>query len=263
MFLVAAQLASTARSPSTACSTTRGCSSHRARHHRRHRRDGPGALAGAGARRVHLRPCSSWRHAAVTHDAAAVRVDRRLRDREPDRAVGRARARQRQARRRVRVPRAYAFFQLPHGLFAVSIMTTMQPELASSFVARQLAGVPVPVRAWPAPHPHAHDPGRRRCTSGSRSRSSWRCSNAARSRPHDARSWPTRSPASASACPRSPLYLYVAARRTTRCRTPARRSSSTASRTRSTSGSRSSSTPPSASPGWPGRSRAPTRSPRS
>ena len=30
---------------------------------------------------------------------------------------------------------AYAFFQLPHGLFAVSIMTTVQPELASA-VAR-------------------------------------------------------------------------------------------------------------------------------
>ena len=27
----------------------------------------------------------------------------------------------------------YAFFQLPHGLFAVSIMTTVQPELASAF----------------------------------------------------------------------------------------------------------------------------------
>lgn len=36
---------------------------------------------------------------------------------------------------------AYAFFQLPHGLFAVSITTTMQPELASAFVADNWLGL--------------------------------------------------------------------------------------------------------------------------
>jgi putative peptidoglycan lipid II flippase len=35
---------------------------------------------------------------------------------------------------------AYAFFQLPHGLFAVSITTAIQPELASSFVAANWTG---------------------------------------------------------------------------------------------------------------------------
>jgi putative peptidoglycan lipid II flippase len=33
---------------------------------------------------------------------------------------------------------AYAFFQLPHGLFAVSITTALQPELAAAFVDRDL-----------------------------------------------------------------------------------------------------------------------------
>jgi putative peptidoglycan lipid II flippase len=36
---------------------------------------------------------------------------------------------------------AYAFFQLPHGLFAVSISTAIQPELASAFVAGNLLGL--------------------------------------------------------------------------------------------------------------------------
>jgi putative peptidoglycan lipid II flippase len=35
---------------------------------------------------------------------------------------------------------AYAFFQLPHGLFAVSITTAIQPELASSFVSTNWTG---------------------------------------------------------------------------------------------------------------------------
>ena len=35
---------------------------------------------------------------------------------------------------------AYAFFQLPHGLFAVSITTAIQPDLASSFVASNWTG---------------------------------------------------------------------------------------------------------------------------
>jgi putative peptidoglycan lipid II flippase len=36
---------------------------------------------------------------------------------------------------------AYAFFQLPHGLFAVSITTTIQPELASEFVRENWLGL--------------------------------------------------------------------------------------------------------------------------
>jgi putative peptidoglycan lipid II flippase len=35
---------------------------------------------------------------------------------------------------------AYAFFQLPHGLFAVSITTAIQPDLASSYVASNWTG---------------------------------------------------------------------------------------------------------------------------
>ncbi len=36
---------------------------------------------------------------------------------------------------------AYAFFQLPHGLFAVSITTAIQPELAAAYVDRDLAAL--------------------------------------------------------------------------------------------------------------------------
>jgi len=36
---------------------------------------------------------------------------------------------------------AFAFFQLPHGLFAVSITTALQPELASAFVDGNLLGL--------------------------------------------------------------------------------------------------------------------------
>ncbi|MFM8304532.1 MAG: murein biosynthesis integral membrane protein MurJ [Actinomycetota bacterium] len=36
---------------------------------------------------------------------------------------------------------AYAFFQLPHGLFAVSITTAIQPELAAAHVAGNLSGL--------------------------------------------------------------------------------------------------------------------------
>lgn len=36
---------------------------------------------------------------------------------------------------------AYAFFQLPHGLFAVSITTAIQPEFASAYVAGNLLGL--------------------------------------------------------------------------------------------------------------------------
>jgi len=36
---------------------------------------------------------------------------------------------------------AYAFFQLPHGLFAVSITTAIQPELATAYVADNLLGL--------------------------------------------------------------------------------------------------------------------------
>ena len=36
---------------------------------------------------------------------------------------------------------AFAFFQLPHGLFAVSITTAIQPEFASAYVAGNIAGL--------------------------------------------------------------------------------------------------------------------------
>ena len=35
---------------------------------------------------------------------------------------------------------AYAFFQLPHGLFAVSLMTTFTPEMASAAARGDIAG---------------------------------------------------------------------------------------------------------------------------
>ena len=65
-------------------------------------------------------------------DDAALGLDGRLRDRQPDRA--RVRADHRAATTTGVVSAytyAFAFFQLPHGLVAVSIMTTLGPELAS------------------------------------------------------------------------------------------------------------------------------------
>ena len=130
------------------------------------------------------------------HHVAAVRVDRRLRHREPDRALGRDRARQRHRRRAVRLPQRVRLLPAP---------------------AR-------PVRGVAHDHVHARDgdrgrarrpgvrcgtgsprgmrlaavvivPGRRRSTSVSPDRSSSRCCNAARSRPPTPRSSPTRSSA--------------------------------------------------------------------
>ncbi len=45
-----------------------------------------------GRLHVHLRFLPAWRHPAVLHHAAALGVDRRVRDRQPDRAAGRHRA---------------------------------------------------------------------------------------------------------------------------------------------------------------------------
>ena len=41
---------------------------------------------------------------------------------------------------------AFIFFQLPHGLIAVSVMTTMTPELASAAARGRLPGARGPVR---------------------------------------------------------------------------------------------------------------------
>ena len=59
------------------------------------------ALRRAGVR---LKPRLRVAPRGRAHDAAALRLDRGLRDHQPDRAVGRARIGQRQVRRRVRVP---------------------------------------------------------------------------------------------------------------------------------------------------------------
>ena len=46
---------------------------------------------------------------------------------------------------------AYQFFQLPYGVFTVSVMTAFTPELASLATERALAAVPGPVPLRPAP----------------------------------------------------------------------------------------------------------------
>ena len=98
------------------------------------------ALRNARARlRARLRLAPSRR----AQDAAAVGMDDRLRRHEPDRAAVRARARQERRRpatsRRTctRTPSS----RCPHGLLAVSIMTTMMPELSRSAAQRDFAGL--------------------------------------------------------------------------------------------------------------------------
>ena len=74
-------------------------------------------------------------------DAAAVGLDRRLRRHEPDRAAVRARAREERPTGNVSAYLyAYTFYVVPHGLLAVSIMTTMMPELARRAPAGDIAG---------------------------------------------------------------------------------------------------------------------------
>ena len=98
---------------------------------------------------------------------------------------------------------AYAFFQLPHGLFAVSFMTTFAPELAS---AASRGDLDHPARAALAGHaPHdRRDRARGRAVPRARAaRSSSRCSNVARSTPPTRSTWPTRSRRSPPDCSRS------------------------------------------------------------
>ena len=94
--------------------------------------DGAGAAARAPARRG--APALPVRAGATPPSTmlAALGLDGRLRDREPDRALGRARPRQRHDGGAFVYLSAYTFFQLPHGLFAVSIMTTAAPGAAPS-----------------------------------------------------------------------------------------------------------------------------------
>ena len=74
---------------------------------------------------------------------------------------------------------AYAFFQLPHGLFAVSLMTTFTPEMATRGGAQRPRGAAEPAVAG---HPPRRARGRARgarCTSRWRARSSSPCCSAA------------------------------------------------------------------------------------
>ena len=64
------------------------------------------------------------------HDAAPVGMDGRLRRHQPARAAVRARAGERSAGDVSAYVYAFTFYVVPHGLLAVSIMTTMTPELA-------------------------------------------------------------------------------------------------------------------------------------
>ena len=67
---------------------------------------------------------------------------------------------------------AYAFFQLPHGLFAVSIMTTLGPELASLARRGDTAASARPLLARPAQPASSSSRPRPSATSCCRARSS-------------------------------------------------------------------------------------------
>ena len=126
---------------------------------------------------------------------------------------------------------AYAFFQLPHGLFAVSLMTTFTPEMASAAARGDLAALRAQLsRGHPARG--GRDRARRRAVHRrSPARSSSRCCSAARSPRPTRRRWPTRWSRSRSACCPSPSTCSRCAR-STPATTRSRRSGSTASRTR-------------------------------
>ena len=112
---------------------------------------GVGTTAGVAAMALALLPAlrapgcrlrfSSLATPRRRRDAAPVGVDGRLRDREPDRAlVVLVLANGTDGGPFVYIG-AYAFFQLPHGLFAVSLMTTFTPELASAATRGDLAAL--------------------------------------------------------------------------------------------------------------------------
>ena len=119
---------------------------------------------------------------------------------------------------------AYAFFQLPHGLLAVSLATTFAPELARVAARRR----PRRVARAALPRAPAHR-GRHRARGRAVPRS--RASDRRRAPPtrrvlrrRRGRRSPTRSPPSRSGCCRSPCTCSRCAR-SRRASTPVRRSS--------------------------------------
>ena len=204
---------------------------HRPRHHRRHRGDGAGAAA-AAHRRAHppaLLP--DWRHPAVltmlrlsgwtvgyviANQIAllVVTVLANGTDGGPFIYIS-----------------AYAFFQLPHGLFAVSLMTTFTPEMATAAARDDLR---VAAHAAVARTPTRGDRRRARGRAVPRPRarrSSSRCSTGCvlRGRRVAGRRHAGRVLGRAAAVLHLPLRDARVLRRAT---TRSRRSGSTASRTR-------------------------------
>ena len=207
-------------------------------HHRRHRGDGARAPPRAATRSRPL-PCRV-RLAAPrrAQDAAAVGLDDRLRRHEPGRVVVRARAREERRTGNVSAYLyAYAFFQVPHGLLAVSIMTTMMPEFSRSFADARLRRARVREFRVGLRYLLVLDAARGGAVHRARAADARRA-GARRVPAHDARSRPTRCRCSRSASCRSPCTSTRCAA-STRCRTRSSRSGSTRSRTASTSCSRS------------------------
>ena len=119
---------------------------------------------------------------------------------------------------------AFMFFQLPHGLLAVSLMTTFQPDLARAAVHARLVAVQRTAAARPAAAVARRRAGGHRLP-GPRAlrRRGGRGERRARRRRHAAdRPHPRRVRASASSASRRTCSCSGAS---TRCRTPARRSS--------------------------------------
>jgi hypothetical protein len=75
---------------------------------------------------IHLRPVFAWRRAVAR--CSASRVDSRLRDLNQIALVVLVLANGKPGGALIYLS-AYVFFQLPHGLFAVSITTSIQPSL--------------------------------------------------------------------------------------------------------------------------------------
>ena len=103
---------------------------------------------------------------------------------------------------------AYAFYQVPHGLLAVSIMTTMMPELSSSAARHDLPELARKFRLG-LRYIVLLDAARRGALRRARAADGGRCSCAAGSTRTTPPSRPTRSRRSRSGSCRSRVYLYT------------------------------------------------------
>ncbi len=208
----------------------------RRRDDRRHRRHDPAAVAGDAAGR---RPAALAVRAASTRRCdrgAPGRLDARLRRRQPDRPrrhAGRGGVDRRPRARLLRTRTRSSSSSCPHGLVAVSVMTTFVPELASAWNRGDVATVPRAVRPGSAARAGSASsprsivlPDRRRAARRGAARAGVVRRGRVRQHRRRARArWRSACPGSPPTCSR----CGASTRRATR----GRRSSSTSSRTAS------------------------------